>query len=125
MIGTILILLLSNEIQAQPYVEIRAGVASYYSNEECSGTTASGEIFDDTKFTCAARFGSFGQRCLVISEDGHMIICRLNDRGPWVRGKNKEYTRTIDLSKAAMKQLHGVGKGLVNVKIYTLARSGT
>ena len=39
------------------------------------------------------------------------VIIRINDRGPFVKG------RILDLSYQAMKMLHGVKTGVINVRI--------
>ncbi|HOH29044.1 MAG TPA: RlpA-like double-psi beta-barrel domain-containing protein [Candidatus Hydrogenedentes bacterium] len=41
------------------------------------------------------------------------MVCRLNDRGPFTRG------RVIDLSRAAMRELHPTA-GLLTVKVFRL-----
>lgn len=96
-------------------VPVAQGEASYYSNKECSGITASGEQFDDTQMTFAMRTGKFNNWYLVISNTG-MVVVRLNDRGPYVKG------RIADLSKAAME--HIKGDGLVDVIIFKLPKLG-
>ena len=106
----LLLMILSN-------LMIDEGVASYYSNIESGTITASGEIFDDTKLTCAMRTKQFGTYCLVIRADTfRFVVCKLTDRGPYISG------RAIDLSKAAMQQLNGIDKGLVPVYILTIQK---
>jgi len=91
---------------------VAEGEASYYRNQEFGGKpTASGELFDDTKLTCAMKEGAFNRYYLVVAETGAIIV-RLNDRGPFVRG------RVIDLSTAAMEAING--DGLVDVTIFSL-----
>ena len=75
--------------------------------------TASGERLRDEAFTCAMLDGVFGDYYLVVAENGKSVVCRLNDRGPYVKG------RVIDLTKAAMRELHSKA-GLVRVKVYHL-----
>jgi len=115
MLTTLLFLIMLNQAglsDAQSISHVD-GIASFYSNKECSGRTASGEMFDDTKYTCATWLGSFYDKCLIVSDTGKFVVCKINDRGP-----SKKYkTRIIDLSKAAMKQLDGIEKGLVNVHV--------
>jgi rare lipoprotein A len=102
-------------ISQQPVMPSAEGIASYYTVHSSSHQTASGERLDDTEFTCAANFGEFGDRVLVVSDSGRTVICRINDRGPFTRG------RVVDLSEAAMRTLDpGLGRGLLRVKVYLL-----
>jgi len=89
------------------------GVASYYTVSSCGETTASGEPLDDSLFTCAMPKGEFGTYCLVVADNGRSVVCKLNDRGPFVKN------RVIDLSEAAMRQLHATA-GTLRVKVYRL-----
>lgn len=97
----------------QPLQPATEGIASFYTASSSSTITASGERFRDDAYTCAMRDGVFGDYYLVVAENGKSVVCRLNDRGPYVKG------RVIDLSKAAMRKLHPKA-GLVRVKIYHL-----
>jgi rare lipoprotein A len=65
------------------------------------------------EYTCAMLDGEFGEYFLVVAENGNSVVCRLNDRGPYVKG------RVIDLSRAAIRKLHP-RKGLLHVKVYRL-----
>ncbi len=106
------ILLLSTQ-PIQPCIE---GIASYYTTAKTGFLTASGERLKDHEFTCAMPFGTFGDYYLVVNEkNGKAIICKLNDRGPFVKG------RVIDLSLSAMKALEP-RKGLIRVKVYHLGK---
>jgi rare lipoprotein A len=72
------------------------GVASIYSDRQ----TASGEIMDAGKMTAAHRTLPFGTRVTVVNRsNGRSVVVRINDRGPFVRG------RVIDLSPAAGRAL--------------------
>ena len=97
----------------QPLQPATEGIASFYTSTSSSAITASGERLRDDAFTCAMRDGEFGDFYLVVAENGNSVVCRLNDRGPYVKG------RVIDLTKAAMRKLHPEA-GLVGVKIYHL-----
>lgn len=94
----------------QPVTE---GVASYYTLRSSSEITASGELMCDDSFSCAMLDGEFGDYYLVVAENGRSVVCRLNDRGPYICG------RVIDLSKAAMRALHPHA-GLLRVRVYHL-----
>lgn len=102
----------------QPVVPVMEGVASYYTVESSSSLTASQEMMIDDAFTCAMRTGEFGTYYRVTAENGRSVICRLNDRGPYIDG------RIIDLSEAAMAQLDPtLEKGLLNVRIERIPES--
>jgi rare lipoprotein A len=94
----------------QPCAE---GVASYYTVASSSTLTASGETLRDDLLTCAMIEGEFGHYYLVLAENGKSVVCKLNDRGPYIKN------RVIDLSLAAMRTLDPES-GLLNVQIYHL-----
>jgi rare lipoprotein A len=48
-------------------------------------------------------------------ENGRVVVVRLNDRGPFAKG------RIIDLSRAAARQLDMIGKGTARVEVRSLA----
>jgi rare lipoprotein A len=100
-------------LSQQPFVPVAEGLASYYSVRESLPITASGEPLRDEIFSCAMRRGNFGDYYLVVADNGRSVVCRLNDRGPYVDG------RVVDLSRAAIRQLHAT-KGLIPVKVYRL-----
>ena len=101
-------------LSQQPFQPVAEGYASFYtvnSNRGC--VTASGENFRDGMKTCAMRGGVFGDFYLVVAENGNSVVCKLTDRGPFVKG------RVIDLSRAAMKELDD-DAGLLRVRVYHL-----
>lgn len=100
-------------LSQQPMQPVTEGIASYYTVRSSGAITASGERLRDCAMTCAMLDGEFGDYFLVVAENGRSVVCRLNDRGPYKRG------RVIDLSKAAMRELHHEA-GLLNVKVYRL-----
>jgi rare lipoprotein A len=85
-------------------------LASWYGFESGS-RTASGERFNPHALTCAHRSLPFGTR-LQVSYRGRSVICRVNDRGPFVRG------HSLDLSLGAARAigLLGAGVGLVTME---------
>ncbi|GMV99778.1 MAG: hypothetical protein AMXMBFR84_09170 [Candidatus Hydrogenedentota bacterium] len=103
-------------LSQQPLEPVTEGLASYYTVQSSSAMTASGEPLRDDDYTCAMLDGEFGSYYLVVAENGNSVVVRLNDRGPYVKG------RVIDLSKAAMRKLHP-NSGKVKVKIYPLPKS--
>jgi rare lipoprotein A len=75
------------------------GLASYY-----GGRAHHGEM------TCAHRTRAFGSM-LTVTYRGRTIRCRVNDRGPFVRG------RVIDLSVSAARALGMMRSGIVRVSV--------
>lgn len=76
------------------------GVASYYGPGFDGRKTASGEIFDQTKLTCAHKTLPFGTKLKVTRKNnGKSVVVRVNDRGPYAKG------RVLDVSTAAAKKL--------------------
>lgn len=92
--------------------DLGSGHASYYGNELAGRRTASGEVFNPSDFTAAHRTVAFGTRVKVTHlGNGREVIVRVNDRGPWGRG------RIIDLSYAAAKELGMHRSGTAQVKL--------
>jgi len=90
----------------------QSGIASVYSG----GRTASGERMSSGALTAAHRTLPFGTLVRVTNRSsGHSVVVRINDRGPFVRG------RIIDVTPAAA---HALGfSGLANVTVDVLGRS--
>lgn len=84
-----------------------SGPASYYGNESGS-ETASGERFDETRLTCAHRSLAFGTKVRV-TYHSRSVICRVNDRGPFVKG------RVLDLSTASARAIGLTARGVGHV----------
>lgn len=84
-------------------------VASWY-GAESGNKTASGERFRPEGVSCAHKTRPLGSTVTVTSlATGRSISCRINDRGPFIRG------RCIDLSHGAARSL-GMG-GLARVRV--------
>ena len=111
MFGVFALLLLSHQ-PIQPVVE---GTASYYTVASSSPMTATGERLDDNALTCAMLEGEFGSYYLVVADNGKSVVVRLNDRGPYIKG------RVIDLTEGAMRVLDPKA-GMMEVKVYPLGR---
>ena len=91
------------------------GNASYYAEEFQGRKTASGEIYDMSKYTAAHRTLPFGTICRVTNlKTNKTVIVRINDRGPFVPG------RILDLSRGAAQALDGISQGIMEVKIEIL-----
>lgn len=88
------------------------GAASWYGPGFQGRSTASGEPFDMNDYTAAHRSLPFGTELLVTSLDtGLSVIVRVNDRGPFVSG------RELDLSRAAASAIGLLGFGVARVQI--------
>lgn len=89
--------------------------ASYYADKFTGRKTASGQVFDNQKYTAAHRKLPFGTKVRVTNENnGKSTIVTVNDRGPFTKG------REIDLSKRAFRDIarhHGHGSMTVTIEI--------
>lgn len=95
----------------QPIIEQR-GEASYYGPGFQGKKTATGEKFDQNERTAAHPALPLGTKATVTNlENGKSVDVKINDRGPYVKG------RDIDLSKSAAKDLGMTKDGVAPVKI--------
>ncbi|MPZ78677.1 MAG: septal ring lytic transglycosylase RlpA family protein [Deltaproteobacteria bacterium] len=120
----------SPEIELAPPIEIipapaqptllETGLASWYGPRFHGKLTASGEVFNQEKFTAAHRTLPWGSRVKVINlANGKSVEVRINDRGPFAKG------RVIDVSRAAARALGMVQSGITTVRIEWLSGSET
>lgn len=99
-----------------PSTIIETGLASWYGAKHHGRRTASGEIFDQKKFTAAHRTLPWGSIVKVTNLDnGKSVEVRINDRGPFTKG------RIIDLSRAAAMALGMVKSGVSLVRMELLS----
>ena len=95
----------------QPVVE-QVGEASFYGEGFQGKKTASGEKFDQNDLTAAHPTLPLGTNATVTNlENGKSVDVKINDRGPYVKG------RDIDVSKSAAKELGITKDGVAPVKI--------
>ncbi|MDR0719272.1 MAG: septal ring lytic transglycosylase RlpA family protein, partial [Treponema sp.] len=88
------------------------GIASWYGSEFDGRPTASGEIFDSSKFTAAHPSLPFGTILTVTNtQNNRQVTVRVNDRGPFVAA------RIIDLSRAAAETLDMLVTGTAPVSV--------
>jgi rare lipoprotein A len=87
------------------------GIASYYSNKLAGHKTASGERYDPKALTAAHRTLPFGTIVDVARADGRHVEVRINDRGPFVKG------RVIDLSHRAAEEIGLLKDGVAEVTV--------
>ncbi len=91
---------------ALPEEVITGGMASWYGPKFKGRRTASGERFNPSDYTAAHRSLPFGSKVRVTNRrNGRTVVVRINDRGPFVRG------RVIDVSQAAAGELGLIGPG--------------
>lgn len=89
-----------------PVAHAQSGIASIYSG----GRTANGEHASPHGLTAAHRTLPFGTHVRVINRrNGRSVVVRINDRGPFVRG------RIIDLTPAGARALGFSGLAPVEV----------
>ena len=94
---------------------IGPGVASYYGRRFHGRRTANGERFDMNALTAAHKTLPFGSRVRVTNtRNGESVVVRINDRGPFVRGRH------IDLSRKAAEQIGIVRSGHGRVELELL-----
>lgn len=92
-----------------------AMVASWYDcvkPGECSKSkiTANGEKFNPNALTAAHKTLPFGTK-LRVTYKGKSVIVRINDRGPFIKGRH------LDLSRAAARKIGCPGVCTVTVKV--------
>ncbi|MBI4913497.1 MAG: septal ring lytic transglycosylase RlpA family protein [Acidobacteria bacterium] len=81
--------------------------------------TASGEIFDPSKLTCAHRTLPLGTYLEVENlANGRRAVLRVNDRGPFAHG------RILDASRAGAQELGFLGAGIARVRIRSVDAGG-
>ena len=101
-------------VQAADYD--RTGKASWYGQRYHGRTTASGSRFDMNAMTAAHRSLPFGTRVRVTNlANRRSVVLTINDRGPYAGG------RIIDVSRRAAEILGMVRKGVVRVRVHTVA----
>lgn len=83
----------------------QSGVASWY---QMGHTTANGERYRPDGLTCAHRTLPFGTR-VQVTYNGRSAVCRVNDRGPFIRG------RVLDLSRGMARAIGMTGAGVARV----------
>lgn len=93
------------------------GLASYYSDSLAGHTTANGEVYDPQRATCAHRTLPFGTWLRVTRVDtGVHATCRVNDRGPFKRG------RVVDVSRRVAQALGLTVVGVAQVRLQVVPR---
>jgi rare lipoprotein A len=88
------------------------GEASFYADKHQNKKTANGERYSHDSMTAAHRKIPFGSKINVTNTaNGQSVVATVNDRGPYVRG------RIVDLSKSAFDSIANVSTGVIDVEI--------
>ena len=96
------------------------GVASWYGQDFHGKKTSNGEIYNMYAMTAAHKTLPLGTYVRVHNlENNRSLVVRINDRGPFVRG------RIIDLSYTGAKDIGIVGPGTARVEVVALGRRDT
>lgn len=91
--------------------EQKTGVASFYHNRFEGRKTATGEIFDNDKYTAASNHFKLGTYVKVTNQsNGKIVYVKVNDR-------MGHPNRMIDLAEIAAHDLKFIRRGTAKVKI--------
>jgi rare lipoprotein A len=105
----------STPTEAQPAAPaggpVERGEASFYAQSLAGRPTASGEPYKPAELTAAHKTLPFGTLVEVRREDGRRVVVRINDRGPFRKG------RVIDLSRRAAEELGMTRAGVIKVEV--------
>jgi rare lipoprotein A len=94
------------------FAQIERGYASFYARNATGSRTANGERLHHDSLTCAHRTLPFNTYLKVTNQNnGKSVVVRVNDRGPYVKG------RIIDLSHAAAQEIGMMAQGIVPVTV--------
>jgi rare lipoprotein A len=91
-------------------------LTSYQGSGTAGRPTASGERYNPNDLTAASRNLPLGSTVKVTNaQTGQAVNVRINDRGPFVRG------RSLDLSRKAAETIGITDKGVARVKVMRLS----
>lgn len=95
---------------------VQSGIASYYHDSLHGNKTASGQVYDKNRVSAAHKTLPLGTKVKVTDvTTGRSIVVRINDRGPFVKG------RIIDLSRRAAAELKMIKRGIARVQVEVLS----
>ena len=102
----------SDLMEGSKVLSVETGKASYYTDTRVA---APGEKFDGNALAAAHKTLPFGSLVRVTNEkNGKQVVVRINDRGPYIKG------RVIDLTHAAAREIDMMKSGVVPVKLEVL-----
>src|SRR5262245_43795415 len=94
------------------------GIASWYGADFHGRRTANGEAYDMNAISAAHPTMPLPSYARVTNlENGRSIVVRVNDRGPYAKG------RIIDLSTGTARALGTFGQGLAHVRVEYVGRA--
>jgi rare lipoprotein A len=100
------------EIPPESTSHKETGMASYYAEKFHRRRTASGERLNNYALTAAHKTLPLGSKVIVKNLDnGKSVTVRINDRGPFVKG------RIIDLTQVAFSRIARLNEGVAKVEI--------
>ena len=100
---------------AEDFTYAETGIASWYGPGFHEKQTANGEVFDQNSMTAAHRTLPLPSAVRVTNlENGRAIVLRVNDRGPFARG------RIIDISRRGAQLLGFINEGTAKVRVEIL-----
>ncbi|MES2729595.1 MAG: septal ring lytic transglycosylase RlpA family protein [Pseudomonadota bacterium] len=103
-------------VPEERYNHSESGIASWYGPGFHGKRTANGEMYNSGELTAAHRTLQMPSLARVTNlENGRSIVVRINDRGPFSRG------RVMDVSERAAELLGFKNKGTARIKIDVLA----
>ncbi|MBK1720951.1 septal ring lytic transglycosylase RlpA family protein [Thiocystis violacea] len=109
----------SNVVAGSAAGHVQKGMASYYHDSLHGRKTASGKRYNRNGLTAAHKTLPLGSKVKVTdTKTGRSIVVKVNDRGPFVKG------RIIDLSRQAARELGIVKRGVAKVEVKVLSRPG-
>jgi len=116
---------LRQEVAATPKETVAAnpkvfyGTASYYAEKFNGRQTANGETYDGTKFTAACNVLPLGTWIRVTNlRNNRSVIVKTNDR------LHPRMKRIVDMSRAAAEKLGYTSRGLTQVRVEVIERTG-
>lgn len=99
----------------EDYSLVETGIASWYGPDFHGKKTANGEPYDQNELTAAHRTLPMPSLVRVTNlENGRAIVVRINDRGPFLRG------RIIDVSRKGAELLGFINRGTARVRVEVL-----
>jgi len=100
------------------YTNAESGKASWYGPRFHGRKTANGERYNMNAYSAAHRTYAFGTKiCVHNLKNGRGVTLRVNDRGPFIRG------RVVDVSRKAAYGLDMVRSGTAPVRVEVLDKA--
>jgi rare lipoprotein A len=95
---------------------VQKGFASFYHDSLHGRKTASGQTYNKNRLSAAHKSLPLGTQLRVTdTKTGRSIVVKVNDRGPFVKG------RILDLSKQAAENLGIVKRGVAKVELKVIS----